>query len=263
MAGKVTGRSKNRKQRKRKGGKNKTYAKDKTPGIANLSSKILNIAKVNDYPIPMSKKLTLRVNSFMALQGVTNAINVWYVNLASLYDPNAQSTETAFQNRQSYGYTEWFGTAPLQYTKFRLDYVDVTIRCMNCTSGTIAQLVVNALRRTTDINTTMGLYNLANRKGSLTKSLEYFGDTQYQTIRFRVYPWEIMGIPKKEYQTDISYEYDYNIQGTYPPFLCLTVGDGAAPLGQGSAVMVRGTISLEQHVTALKPNVALSDGTVV
>lgn len=242
--------------------RSRVYVKDKTVGVANHSGKIMNLMSLNRSPIPLKRKLVLKYNSYCSFttSGGGVSSDTWFLNLASLYDPNYQATNTAFSNTSTNGYTEFFGLSPMQYRKFRLDYVDVQLKVLNTTSGTVGMLVVSASNvGTADYPNTQFIQNIASRRGAISQSLEYFGDSNYKTLKFRIYPWEVMGMTKQQYYSSDQTLTAYNVSGAQSPWLAFSLADGAQPDGSGGVLLVRGQIYVEQHVTAHQPNLLLVD----
>lgn len=208
---------------------------------------IIDICKMGVLPKPRRKVMTLNFNEPFEIQtSNTNSATIYY-RLESIYDPRF-----ALGGNTCRYYEMLMGTVPGTYKKWRLNYVDVYIKAILITPNTLASMTVS----TTNVGTadyptgyTMEVYK--NRENSITKSLEYLGDTKFAYFKFRVYPWKAHGMTKREYE-DADNEFNYNkVDDLTNIYLAMTVGDSTSTL---SSLNVNGNIFMRYNITATDLN---------
>lgn len=223
----------------------------------------LNIMKVNRSPIPFKREMVFHWDSYCNFTVASNtSSSTSYLSLISIADPTSASNTAYFSNRACPWYSELMGTTAGHYAFFKVHYVDVYLTMRNVSSNVQGQVCVGVAPVTSDINSSTWIHNLATRSGTMTKVLEQAeqgGD--YAKFKFRVYPHEVLGIPRAAYLHDTDYLYPYTADGLTGPFIYVSIGDASASTeGTSSALTMRGHVQLDYHCTICKPCLANAEG---
>lgn len=229
---------------------------------AHGKGRVMDIAVMNRGPVPNRKSLTFHWCSYIKIDcaGGGYSSNSTFLSLRSIYDPNYQITGAFLTNTSCPWYAELMGSSPGQYQNVLVKYVDVKIRICATTEDSTAMFCAGVTNvGSSDYPTNTFIQQIASRASTMSKSLEYFGDTSYQTFKFRVYPYKYLNCSKKAYYTDSDFVTAYNTNSGTAPWLALSVGDGCAADGSGVAVEARGQIWMDYHCVVSNPVLNASD----
>lgn len=233
----------------------KANVTDKVAGTANFtSSKLLDIMEVNKSPFPSEVSKTFRFSTFFphsCAGGVGNDTATIFFSLASIFDPDLNNVGT---NKSCSYFNTLMGTGPGQYYQYHVKYVDVMCKVINNTETTFLMVCIGAtMNGGTEFATTQYIHNIANRQGQVSKVLEFNGDTNWSVIKFRVYPHKVMGVKKRVYDEDLTYNYVYNVPAATSPWINITVGDSMQRPAEGDSMAIKGILQMEYHCRLRNP----------
>jgi len=240
----------------------RSYASAGTGGTTSATmpgGRSVNIMKINRSPVQLTRRVTFKWASYVNLESAANVSNsTWFISTRSIYDPNYQQTSTAFTNTQVPWYTELMGTLPSQYRKYKVEYIDFFMKLRNVTPDTAPMVTVGpTIIGTNDYPTTTFINNIAIRTAHMGKTLQWETgqDAYWVTFKFRLYPWQAMGITKSQYN-DVDYITPYNATTGETPWLAISLGDSQVDGAGAEAQKVQGNLFMNYHCKLLDPGLS-------
>jgi len=129
------------------------------------------------------------------------------------------------------------------YTRYRVNFVVVTVRAMANVSGNITNAMISTTANGNLNYPVSGFgYLYQSRPHTYSMKLEYLGDTSYKSKKFVLYPNAIIGISKDQYFSSSEYIRAWNYTDSVTPAsmataqLVFTVADGLDAISAGSAI---------------------------
>lgn len=237
------------KKTKKKPYKKKTYKK-----------RVTDISKYNRLPLKMRRQLTLRYKTDMYLPtgAAGNRSNTCFYSLSSLKDPDFTNTG---KNMGFAYYTMFFGYTTALYEHFQVRYTDLYFKVMNTVPNTRVKLCIGvSANGAGEYPVTQRISTIASYPQTTSRSLEYLGDTKYSFVKFRVYPWKVLGVTKKEYFSSSTWRHLWDRDASAGPWVCVSIGraDDAVTNSLDEDV-VSGEVTIVQHLNAYDPQTEFTE----
>jgi len=230
------------------------WVKDMTAENSNQGKQILVLSRTNIGPVPLKVRKNFHFSTYFTMScPALQASSTTFWSLQSLFDPDYNNAGT---NRSVPGYDMLLGAGAGQYSRYRVEYVDVKVRVMGITANAFPMVVCRLSQvGAAEFPTSNLIHNIAGGPMAMSQVLEYVGDTAWTTFTFRVHPWEILGVSKRCYIEDTHYLNAYNATSGTTPFLAISLGDGMANTGNGEAMAIKGHLQIDYHAELSMPNV--------
>lgn len=231
------------------------------------------ITRANQGPIALRKNVTFKwispfsMGTLAGSSGVPVGVTYSTVSLFSLFKPYVYSYVPTAMNQEPVDYfKDFIGTSvdANRYQNYRVNSIDVVVKVISTTPNTYPKVAVCVSPNGfSSFDTGRLIQEYATRPMTLSRQLESFGDHSQATFTFKIKPWEVLQISKREYYDSGDYIFNASTIHTTPKaqgYMYIISGDGLGAVATATlACAVAGSISLKYHTTLLKNTLIETD----